>query len=161
MLGRVHDGLRGYGGALPGWLGAVDHARATLADDDRMAALPADDLHLLRTSFDTWAARLRDRTTPERPLHGEPHLGNVVVTADGPVLIDFEGASTGPPEWDLASLPPGVADRYGGVDGDRLALARLLDSARVATWGWAYAEHPTMRRHGEHHLAVVRRAHER
>jgi hypothetical protein len=73
-------------------------------------------------------------------------------------LVDFEAASIGPLEWDLASVPPGVADVFRGIDHDLLAVLRLLSSARVATWCWSLADHPSMRIHGEHHLAVVRRA---
>ena len=87
-----------------------------------------------------------------------PTLGNVLVTAGGPVLIDFEGACTGPREWDVACAPPGVADRLAGLDHALLASARLLRSAFVAVWGWAGADHPMMRHHGEQHLAVLRAA---
>src|ERR1700694_2900107 len=59
---------------------------------------------------------------------------------------------------DLASLSPGVAAAFGDVDHDLLSLLRLLNSARVATWGWALADHAFMRKHAEHHLALVRRA---
>ena len=44
------------------------------------------------------------------------------------------------------------------IDPDRLALLRLLNSARVATWCWAAADNPMMRPHAEHHLAIVRAA---
>lgn len=52
-------------------------------------------------------------------------------------------------------MAAGVAAASVSVDHDRLALLRLLNSARVATWGWAHAADPIMRAHGEHHLAVV------
>ena len=158
LVRRVHDALSTYGGALPSYLGAIDHTRRTLFDDAAMAALATDDRSLLRARFDDWAAAARAWSGPARPLHGEPHTANVVVTAQGLRLIDFEAAGLGPPEWDLASLPPGVADRYGGLDRDLLTLLRRLNSARVATWCWAGAGHPVMRAHGEHHLALVRGA---
>jgi hypothetical protein len=157
-LRQVHDALSTYGGVLPGYLGAVDLARGSLFDDAAMAGLPPDDRALLRERFDRWTAEARARSGPPRALHGEPHTGNVVETAEGLRLIDFEAASLGPLEWDLASSPPGVADRYGGLDPDLLVLLRRLNSARVATWCWANADHPVMRGHGEHHLAVVRAA---
>ncbi|MGL5811404.1 MAG: aminoglycoside phosphotransferase family protein, partial [Nocardioides sp.] len=34
-------------------------------------------------------------------VHGDPWSGNVVRTADGPVLLDLERFSVGPPEYDL------------------------------------------------------------
>lgn len=158
MLNLVHLALEGCPVELPSYLVAIDHARATLFDDDRMAALAAADLDLLRSAFEEWSERARQRPAPLQPVHGEPHLNNIIVGTDGPILIDFEAASVGPPEWDLASMAPGVAGAYGRVDLDLLALLRLLNSARVATWCWALADHPRMRAHGEHHLEVVRTA---
>ena len=35
-------------------------------------------------------------------LHGDLHPGNILLTADGPVVIDWTNASIGPPGADLA-----------------------------------------------------------
>lgn len=156
MLELVHAALKGCPVELPSYLVAVDHARATLFDDDRMAALSPSDLDVLRLAFEEWSEGARHRRAPLQAVHGEPHLDNVILGTAGPTLIDFEAASIGPLEWDLASMAPGVAEAYGRVDPDLLALLRLLNSARVATWCWAFADHPRMRAHGEHHLEVVR-----
>lgn len=158
MLHRVHAALRDCGITLPSFLVSVDHAREALFDDHRMGALPRDDLTLLRDAFDAWATVARDLSAPQQPLHGEPHLGNVIVTAEGPQLVDFEAVSHGPREWDLASMEEEVARAFGAVDEDLLARLRLLNSARVATWCWAGAAQPVLRAHGEHHLDIVRRA---
>ncbi|KND23305.1 aminoglycoside phosphotransferase family protein [Streptomyces stelliscabiei] len=40
---------------------------------------------------------------PECLVHGDAWVGNVARTAAGPILMDFERASIGPPEWDLVS----------------------------------------------------------
>ena len=40
---------------------------------------------------------------PRSAIHGDAWAGNVLVTADGPVLLDLERCSVGPPEWDLVS----------------------------------------------------------
>lgn len=45
-------------------------------------------------------------------LHGDAHLGNVIPTAAGPVLCDFDSSCLGPPEWDLTPLAVGVV-RFG------------------------------------------------
>lgn len=37
-------------------------------------------------------------------VHNDLHPGNVVVTAHGPVVIDWEGASAGPPDRDAAQM---------------------------------------------------------
>lgn len=161
-LRRVHDGLAWYPDPLPSYVEALDRPRAVLDDRQVMGRLPEADVDLLRTGLDRWAATLRDADRPQRALHGEPHEGNVLVTSDGPVLLDFEAACQGPLEWDVAHLPPAAAERYaehhGDIDEHALAFARLLTSARIATWCWAGAEHPDLRRPGEHHLALVRAA---
>ncbi len=48
----------------------------------------------------------------EALIHGDPHVDNVIVTADGPVLVDLESSGVGPASWDLAVLAVGVR-RYG------------------------------------------------
>lgn len=113
---------------------------------------------MLRSSFAELLDELDERTFVDRPLHGEPHLGNVLSTAAGPRWIDFEASCTGPLEWDLASVPADAVALFPAVDRQLLALLRPLNSARVATWCWARAELPAMRSHAEHHLEVVRRA---
>jgi aminoglycoside phosphotransferase (APT) family kinase protein len=37
-------------------------------------------------------------------IHGDAWAGNVVVTQDGPVMLDLERFAYGPPEWDLSSI---------------------------------------------------------
>lgn len=157
-LETVHEELLTCPISLPSYLDGVDRARATLADDIHMRALPAPDLAVLRASFDRWDAAVRAQATKQRPLHGEPHSANVIVTTDGPMLIDFEASCMGPLEWDLASLDPAAVDYFDSVDHDLLRLTRLLNSARVATWCWAGAHHPSMRRHGEYHLNILHEA---
>lgn len=157
-LRRVHVALRSCDVELPSFFVAIDHARAALSDDNQMAALSRRDLVLLREAFDEWARAVRDWPTSEQPLHGEPHLGNVIATAGGLHFVDFEAVSLGPMEWDLASMDAEVSDAFDDVDRDLLDLLRLLNSARIATWGLAGAQHPSMRAIGEHHLEIVRRA---
>jgi aminoglycoside phosphotransferase (APT) family kinase protein len=158
VLPLVWDGLATVPAELPGYEATLENAEQTLRDDALMGALDRVDLALLRRSFARFRDDVAGQVSGRLPLHGEPHAGNVLVAAGGPVLIDFEGACTGPREWDLACAPPGVADRLEDVDHALLASARLLRSAFVAVWGWAGAAHPTMRHHGEQHLAVLRAA---
>ena len=154
----VGSALASWPDGLPGYEASLDHAARTLADDGRMAALDADDLVLLRDAFATHRRDVAARTARRQPLHGEPHTGNVLIGPTGLVLIDLEGVCEGPREWDLAAAPPGVAAHVPGIDADLLSAARLLRSAFVAVWCWASADHPDMRPHGEHHLAVLRAA---
>ncbi|MCX4976471.1 phosphotransferase family protein [Streptomyces sp. NBC_00620] len=71
-------------------------AATSLSDDDRgwlhqqLADLQAQWLN-------------RPEGLPECVVHGDAWVGNTVRTAAGPILIDFERVSVGPPEWDLVS----------------------------------------------------------
>jgi hypothetical protein len=58
---------------------------------------------------------------------------------------------------DLAFLPDGARAAFTDVDLELLALLKVLNSARVATWCWVEAHFPEMRAHGEHHLASPNR----
>ncbi|MGK2948774.1 MAG: phosphotransferase [Acidimicrobiales bacterium] len=155
-LGTLHEELGSFAEPLPSFLWAIDLAQAALADDAVMRALDRGPLAELRGRVELWTAEARElETSSRRVLHGEPHLGNVVLTAAGPHFVDFESVCSGPLEWDLASMPAGVAAAAPGVDHAVLERLRLLNSARVAVWGWAHASDPAMRAHGEHHLGIV------
>jgi spectinomycin phosphotransferase len=82
----------------------------------------------LLTAYDGLARQVAGH--PERFVvtHGEPHAGNVLVTPEGVVLIDWDTVMAAPPERDLWSLVEedrGVLDRYAAATGravDRVAL---------------------------------------
>lgn len=155
-LTRLHEALWGCGVELPSFRVGLRRARGALSDDDRVAALSPNNRALLRAVFDDLLGELDDLTLTERALHGEPHGGNRLLTPSGLRWIDFEGACWGPLEWDLAFLPADARRAFGEVDPSLLGLLQTLNSARVATWCWVQARFPDMRRHGEHHLEVVR-----
>jgi fructosamine-3-kinase len=70
---------------------------ATTLSDDARAWLRRR-LDDLQEAFDDLPTGL-----PKGPIHGDAWAGNVVVTADSPVLLYLERCSVGPPEWDLVS----------------------------------------------------------
>ncbi len=158
-LQAVHRALREIDLELPSFFEAMDHARLTLFDDAAMRQLPSADLALVRRRFDELEADLRSRPLVEQAIHGEPHLGNALLTPNGPRYIDFEGVSRGPVEWDLASVDLEVAECFPDGDHDLLALTRALNSARVATWCFANAHLHEMRSHGQIHLELLRSWH--
>ncbi|MFK0120153.1 aminoglycoside phosphotransferase family protein [Streptomyces sp. NPDC090994] len=71
-------------------------AASSLSDSDRQWLHGRlDDLQ------SQWASR--PKGLPECVVHGDAWVGNVARTKAGPILMDFERASFGPPEWDLVS----------------------------------------------------------
>ncbi len=48
--------------------------------------------------------------------HGDVHPGNVLMSADGPVLLDWDLLCIGPPAWDHAMLMT-LSERWGGPPG--------------------------------------------
>ncbi|WP_353942815.1 aminoglycoside phosphotransferase family protein [Streptomyces sp. HUAS MG91] len=114
------------------------------------------------------SGRLQDLTTgwadlptglPECVVHGDAWVGNVVVTKQGPLLIDFERASFGPPEWDLVSTAVKLTttgavseDEYAefcdtyGTDVTRWAGYELLAGARTLRMTTYAAQHAATHR---------------
>jgi spectinomycin phosphotransferase/16S rRNA (guanine(1405)-N(7))-methyltransferase len=64
-------------------------------------------IRALLAAYDALAAEVSAR--PERAVltHGEPHVGNSMLTAAGWVLVDWDTALISPPERDLCNLDPG------------------------------------------------------
>ncbi|MFZ4237075.1 phosphotransferase family protein [Streptomyces murinus] len=86
-------------------LGALDPFVRVAERIDAATTLFDDDRQWLRDLLHDLEGRWADRPVglPECVVHGDAWVGNVVVTSDGPLLLDFERVSLGPPEWDLVS----------------------------------------------------------
>lgn len=50
------------------------------------------------------------------PCHGDVHPGNVLMAADGPVLLDWDLLCIAAPGWDHAPLMT-ISERWGGIEG--------------------------------------------
>jgi Ser/Thr protein kinase RdoA (MazF antagonist) len=155
-LCRLHAALARTTVEVPSFRTWISEAQAAVEDDTFRFALPPHDRDLLRHVFRQGLAALGDLVFDQRRLHGEPHEGNRVVTRAGLRWLDFESCCIGPLEWDLASLPTAVSDRFPEIDTALLKVLARLNSARVATWCGGQARFPEMRRHGEVHLAILR-----
>lgn len=66
-------------------------------------------------------------------LHGDVHGDNVILTVDGPRLIDLELAGVGPASWDL--VPMGLAVRRYGMAEERFAA--LVRGYGADPRGWS------------------------
>lgn len=84
--------LRAFHAALPalpqrpGMAGCLDLLATDRGGDTDLGLLPADLAALCRAAW----ATLRDR--PARPIHGDIGAGNLIATAAGPALIDWDEA---------------------------------------------------------------------
>lgn len=123
MLGRLHAALDSYRADLPPLVGPLtDISTALSVSSDPTLHRAAAELVPLARSW------------PRRPLHGDAHTGNVLMTPRGPCWTDFEDVCVGPVEWDLASMTitdEAVAAYPGHVDPARLADCRDLRRLQV------------------------------
>ncbi len=81
----------------------------------------------------------------EALLHRDLHPDNVILTRDGPKVIDWEGAARGPAEADIAltwvlvttsEVPGPLLQRAVGVAGQRWFAQRFLAAAPPLAPGW-------------------------
>jgi hypothetical protein len=88
----------------PGWRSSTDLLRADTGTKIDLRAMPPDGVARCRAAW----ARLSGH--PTCVVHGDPHNpGNVRVTADSVVLIDWDEAHVDVPDLDLV-LPHNAAD---------------------------------------------------
>lgn len=92
-------------------------------------------------------------TRPERVVltHGEPHRGNTITTAAGPVLVDWDTTLVAPPERDLWALA-GEDDRALDDYAARTGVAPSDDAIELYRLGWDLADIAA-------YVAVFRRPH--
>ncbi|MER5822685.1 aminoglycoside phosphotransferase family protein [Streptomyces mirabilis] len=99
-------------------------------------SLPEDDRAWLLARLAELRAAWANLPTghPRCIVHGDAWRGNVAVIDNGkPILMDFERASVGQPEWDLTSTA-GALDTFGSISrGEYLAFCRAY-GYDVRTW---------------------------
>lgn len=105
LLARFHRLTDSYAGPMPAWepLGRLGDRLETAHIDDGFGE---DDRAVLCAWRDrlTATARGMQFTLPAGPLHGDVHLGNVIVVDGLLHLIDLDRIARGPREWDLATV---------------------------------------------------------
>lgn len=156
-LQRLHAALRTVDVPSPRFTDRVAEARAIAASPALSPELAGADREFLSSRLASLLQAVGDRGAPEQLLHGEPHEGNVLSTADGPLFIDLETCCRGPVEFDLAHVAEAVCERYPGLDSELLGDCRGLVIAMVAAWRWDSGDQfPDGRRFGEELLRVLR-----
>ncbi|GAB2592818.1 aminoglycoside phosphotransferase [Streptomyces capparidis] len=135
-LTQLHAGMRTLDVPTPHFTDRVEQARRLVADRDRTPALAEADRELLGDTLRNLGRAIGERGAAEQLLHGEPHPGNLLTTASGPLFIDLETCCRGPVEFDLAHAPEEVAAHCPGVDHDLLRECRILVLAMITAWRW-------------------------
>ncbi|GAB3752645.1 phosphotransferase [Microlunatus parietis] len=134
-LHRLHAGMRTVAVATPRFTDRVAEARSILSDRAGSPELADADRELLLDTLDRLGRSIAERGG-DQLLHGEPHPGNLLATAAGPLFIDLETCCRGPVEFDLAHAPEAIGDHYPGIDPDLLHDCRLLVLAMITSWRW-------------------------
>jgi hypothetical protein len=156
-LARLHAGMRGLDLATPHFTDRIAEAEDLIASRERTPDLTDSDRAFLGGTLASLRRTIADRGAAEQLLHGEPHPGNVLGTANGPVFIDLETCCRGPIEFDLAHAPEAVAAHYPNVDQALLSDCRALVLAMVAAWRWdARDEFPDGRQWAHDFVSTLR-----
>ncbi|MEU6159919.1 aminoglycoside phosphotransferase family protein [Streptomyces sp. NPDC047130] len=139
VLARHHAALRRAdldGLAVPHVTDRVAAALAEVSDPERSPDLADPDRDLLLGTLGRLGAGLGPGRSADRLLHGEPHSGNLLHTARGPLLVDLVTCCRGPVEFDLGHVPEDVAAHYPGADPDLVARCRAVNWAMFSAWRW-------------------------
>ncbi|MBV2354033.1 aminoglycoside phosphotransferase family protein [Streptomyces sp. J2-1] len=158
-LRRLHAGMRTLDAPVPRFTERAERAERLVADPERTPGLTGADRELLGRTLRTLKVSIGAHRCGEQPLHGEPHPGNVLATARGPLFIDLETCCRGPVEFDLAHAPEEVAAHVPEADQALLDQCRLLVLAMITAWRWDREDRfPDGHRLGVEWLARIRDA---
>ena len=143
-LAEIHEAAVDFAGPMR-HVGPLDEI-------DRLAKLvagerPGDAAHLR-----SLRARIEVPDLPVQAVHGDAHLGNVVMTRAGICWMDWEESWRGPRAWDLAALDhrrrvlgehgkeiERALDGYGEYDRDEVEAWAPAVALWAAAWGVLYA----------------------
>lgn len=156
-LERIHGAMRSIDVETPHFLDRIAEAEDLVTNPNLTPALNHVERKLLAETFADVRATIGRSRPVEQLLHGEPHPGNVLNTAIGPLFIDLETACRGPIEFDLAHVPRDVSENYSGLDQALLDECRRLVLAMVAAWRWDVSdEFPNGLHHGRTIIDLLR-----
>ncbi|HWI88450.1 MAG TPA: aminoglycoside phosphotransferase family protein [Sphingomicrobium sp.] len=136
-LQRVHTALQGAPRPLPSFTVAFDSCERILSNPPQSELLDSSDRVFLQTIYTELREQLSRRELDLRPLHGDAHLGNVLLTNPGAVWMDLDDVCTGPLEWDVACLPGEAWAEFPGIDRELVQLLNALRRVCVTVWCWA------------------------
>ena len=146
-LRACHEALTSFAGELPRW-GVLDEAQETLEKLAATGVVAAPEVELLRGAGERLRAQIEALAPDLQAVHGDAHLGNVIIGPDGPLWNDWEDSFLGPRGWDLAcmQLHPRVfgRDRASATaayvayapDLDEATLELLMDARHFQATVW-------------------------
>ena len=156
-LERLHAGMRKVDVPTPHFTDRVASAEQLVTSRDLTPELTNADRELLTDTLRRLRRAIGNHGAAEQLLHGEPHPGNVLSTANGPLFVDLETCCLGPVEFDLAHVPETVSEHYLGVDQALLRDCRELVLGMVAAWRWEVGDQlPNGMPFGRELLSVLR-----
>lgn len=132
-LGALHRALHDLEG-LPAYTDALARCWAVLTEGNLVAALDRADRQILAAQYQRLRRKIEAAGAPWIALHGDVHLGNLLLNATGPLWLDFEDVCCGPREYDIAGLPPETWPSFDGADLGLIETCADLRSVCVAVW---------------------------
>lgn len=156
-LREVHAGLVDIDIELPSFVTKVESCDAILSDPAQAPALAADDRLFFERLYADLRARIEGVSAGWPPLHGDTHMGNVLIGSAGAVWMDLEAACIGPVEWDVVNLPAATRRQFDGLDPAVMELFADVRSLCVAVWCWAEFDRGAATAEAAvHHLALLK-----
>ncbi len=152
----VHQGLADFPGELPNFFAKIDQCRGLLQAQSALPALAPDDRQFLLEVYDRLRIALDRSPVRLVPIHGDAHLGNVLITSDRALWNDLEDVCLGPREWDIGWLPEAQLAAFEPLDRYALVVLGYLRSLCVSVWCWDLAHVPEKREAAEFHLGHLR-----
>lgn len=104
------------------------------SDDPASIALTGDDSNVLKTQYRRLRHEVEAAGGSWNPLHGDVHLGNLVLDERGPIWVDFEDACLGPREYDICGLPSNAWPLFGEADQTLVRICSDPKSVCAAAW---------------------------
>lgn len=139
-LRLIHTAIAKLDAGLPSFITKVESCEAILADPDQAPRLERRDRLFLEQCYANLRTQLNDVRGVWQPLHGDTHLGNVIVGDSGAIWMDLESACLGPREWDVVNLPSATWSEFGELDPALLRLFADVRNLCLAVWCWAEFE---------------------
>lgn len=136
-LTLVHSALADVDADLPSFITKVESCETILAEPMQAPKLAGSDRLFLEKLYAMLRKDLSGIGGAWQPLHGDTHLGNVIITGAEAVWMDLEAACLGPLEWDIVNLPAATWSRFSAVDPGLMRLFADVRSLCLTVWCWA------------------------